>query len=131
LVALREQLAKLERGGKNIPANLDNEHGLKNLALLREVRYQEVLFELLARQYEIAKMDEAKEGAVIQVLDKAVEADRRTYPRRPAIVVLTMLIAVLVAAVVAFLLEALERARRDPHGSRRLAQLSGYLGRRK
>ena len=35
----------------------------------REFKYQETLFELFARQYELARVDESREGALIQVVD--------------------------------------------------------------
>jgi tyrosine-protein kinase Etk/Wzc len=127
LAALREQLVKLERGQSGVKPQPQTEEGLRNASLLREVRYQEILFELLARQYEVAKLEEARDATVIQPLDRAIEPDRRTRPKRTVIVLATGIIALAVAVVLAFLLEALERARRDPDGSRRLAQLRRHL----
>jgi tyrosine-protein kinase Etk/Wzc len=132
LVALRAELAKLEGGGEaTAGARGGRDKGIRNVSLLREVRYQEVLFELLARQYELAKVDEAREGAVIQLLDKAIEPDRRSSPKRSLIVLTSMAVAVFVAAILAFLFEWVERARRSPEDSRRLAQLSRYAALRR
>ena len=44
------------------------------LTKYREFKYQETLFELFARQYEIARVDESREGALIQVVDPATRA---------------------------------------------------------
>ena len=56
LTALREQLAKIERGESSTNGKPGRTEGLKNVSLLREVRYNELLFEMLARQYEVAKV---------------------------------------------------------------------------
>jgi len=80
--------------------------GIENLRLLREMRYNELTYELLAKQYEIAKIDEAKDSAVIQVMDRAIEPDRKSKPVRYQIVLLSTLVAGLLAVLGAFLLEA-------------------------
>jgi tyrosine-protein kinase Etk/Wzc len=49
---------------------------------LRDVKYNEAIFEVLARQLEIAKLDEAKEGGVIQIVDPASIPERRSFPKR-------------------------------------------------
>lgn len=48
----------------------------------REFKYQETLFELLARQYELARLDESREGALIQVVDSATPPEKKSKPRR-------------------------------------------------
>ncbi|KPF50053.1 lipopolysaccharide biosynthesis protein [beta proteobacterium AAP51] len=55
----------------------------------REFKYQETLFELFSRQYELARLDEAKEGALIQVVDVAAPPERRSWPRRALVVAVT------------------------------------------
>ena len=54
---------------------------------LRDVKYYETIFEILSRQFEMAKLDEARQGAVIQVVDKAVPPDARSFPNRELIVI--------------------------------------------
>jgi uncharacterized protein involved in exopolysaccharide biosynthesis len=51
----------------------------------REFKYEETLFEQMARQYEIARVDEAREGALIQVVDPAQPPERRSSPKRTLI----------------------------------------------
>jgi tyrosine-protein kinase Etk/Wzc len=103
LAGMREQLALLETrsGGVStsadssdvqVPAGNVPEAGLQYMRKLRDVKYAEVIFELLAKQYEAAKLDEAKTAAVIQVLDPAIEPDHRSSPRRAMIVVLAALL---------------------------------------
>ncbi len=48
----------------------------------REYRYQETLFELFSRQFEIARLDEARDGMSIQVIDPATPPERYSRPRR-------------------------------------------------
>lgn len=52
---------------------------------LRELKYREAVYEAMTRQYEIARVDEAKDSAIIQVLDKAVAPEIRTSPKRALI----------------------------------------------
>jgi uncharacterized protein involved in exopolysaccharide biosynthesis len=88
LEGLRAQLAKL--GGSEesadaslmIPKGKVPEAGLEYFRRLRDVKYNETIFDILARQFELAKLDEAKEGALIQVVDPAVPPDRRSFPKR-------------------------------------------------
>jgi uncharacterized protein involved in exopolysaccharide biosynthesis len=92
LDGLRTQLAKLG-GSENIDAGLMvpkgqvPEAGLEYVRKLRDVKYYETIFDILARQFEIAKLDEAKQGALVQVVDAAVPADRRSFPKRGMIVI--------------------------------------------
>src|SRR5258706_239199 len=85
LEALRRELSRVEgsapiaAGGR--PGEAGNA-GLDNLGRLRGVKYYEFLYELLAKQYELAKIDEAKDATVIQVMDRAIEPDRRSKPVR-------------------------------------------------
>jgi tyrosine-protein kinase Etk/Wzc len=130
LAALREQVAKLERGGDDgFPAARKDSkgQGIKNVALMREMQYQESLFQGLARQYEVAKIEEARDNNVIQVLDQAVEPDRRTRPRRTFMVLVSAAVGLMVAILAVFLLEGIERARHSPADSRRLNLLKRHL----
>ena len=47
---------------------------------LRDLKYNETVFELIAKQFELAKLDEARQGAIIQVADVAVPPDKKSYP---------------------------------------------------
>jgi len=64
-------------GLKDIP-----KAGLDYVQAERELQYQQSLFDVLLRQYEAAKLDESKEAAVIQVVEPAIEPDRRSSPHR-------------------------------------------------
>jgi hypothetical protein len=84
-------------------------------------------FELLAKQYEIARIDEARDASLIQVLDKAVEPERKSKPKRALITILTALVAGFLAVIWAFIREAGQRARQNPEQAFRLEALRGYL----
>jgi uncharacterized protein involved in exopolysaccharide biosynthesis len=81
----------------------------------------------LAKQYEIAKIDEAKEATLIQVLDKAIEPERKSRPKRLLIVLLTGLVTGIVATIIAFAREATEKVRADPARAVRLGLIRRYL----
>jgi uncharacterized protein involved in exopolysaccharide biosynthesis len=74
LAALREQLARAEQPAAQGSADY--------IGRFREFKYQETLFELFARQYEAARLDESREGALIQVVDVALPPERKSWPRR-------------------------------------------------
>lgn len=130
LEALRRELARVEgtspvtvisKGDKSSGSGLDN------LSRLRDVKYYEFLYELLAKQYELAKIDEAKDTTIIQVLDKAIEPDRKSEPRIGLIALTSALLALLVSVIWAFSREATFRARADPAKAPRLERLRSYL----
>lgn len=128
LESLRRELAKIEGVGDAKSATNDpSGQGSESLHLLRDVKYNEVIFELLARQYELAKIDEAKDSAVVQILDKAIEPDRKSKPNRLLNVLLSALAAEFLAVLWAFVREAAEKAKSDPQHSERLNRLKAYL----
>jgi uncharacterized protein involved in exopolysaccharide biosynthesis len=124
---LKRELARVEgTSGARAPVQDDvNAKGIDNLRLLREMRYNEVTYELLAKQYEIAKIDEAKDSAVIQVMDRAIEPDRKSKPVRWQIVSLSTLAAAVLAVLGAFLLEA--SSKNDPRNAERWQALQRHI----
>jgi uncharacterized protein involved in exopolysaccharide biosynthesis len=99
LAALKKQLALLAGADQNsnsdimLPKGKIPEAGMEYIRRLRDVKYYETITELIARQFEVAKQDEARQGAIIQVTDLAVPPDKKSSPHRAIIVLLTMLIA--------------------------------------
>lgn len=93
LDSMRAQLAKLAgsedsaSGGLIVPKGQVPAAGLEYVRKLRDVKYNETIFEILARQFEVAKLDEAKQGALIQVVDPAITPDKRSFPKRGLIVI--------------------------------------------
>lgn len=116
LSALRGQLAKAEV--------VDQSAGKDAyVAAYREYKYQETLFELFARQFELAKLDESREGALIQVVDVATPSEQKIKPKRGMLVMLSVIGAVL--GVLAFLLarESWGKALTDQVQQERLVRL--------
>ncbi|WP_244893848.1 GumC family protein [Chromobacterium violaceum] len=110
LGGLREQLAKLEIGKENggdlmVPTGKVAQSGLEYLRRLREVKYQETIFELLAKQYELAKIDESKDSSLIQVLDTASPPELKSKPQR-SMIMLSGLIAGFILGTLGALLHA-------------------------
>jgi len=129
LAGMQEQLAKLEKPGAKaggdilVPASRLPESGLEYVRRLREVKYHETLFELLAKQLELAKLDEAHEGSLVQVIDRAIPPDRRSSPQRTLIVALSAVLAAFVAIAWAVLQEVFERMGADSERGNRLRQM--------
>jgi tyrosine-protein kinase Etk/Wzc len=104
LAALQAQLARLggsqEDGGSDLMLSKGraSQAGLEYLRRLREVKYRETVFALLAKEFEIAKLDEAREGAIVQVVDPAVPPDKRSFPPRTLLILGTTLVAGFLAA---------------------------------
>lgn len=128
LSSLRNELAKLE-GGRAGPARsrASDRAGLENIQLMRDLKYYEMLYEILAKQYEAARLDEAKEPSLIQVLDPAVEPERKVKPKRAMIVVMWALFALFAAFGWAFLLDVRERLILAPNKAARWAELRSLL----
>ncbi|MCX8521051.1 MAG: Wzz/FepE/Etk N-terminal domain-containing protein, partial [Rhodoferax sp.] len=73
----------------------------------RDFKYQEALFELYAKQYEIARVDESREGAVIQVVDPAIPPERKSKPRKAMIAMVATLASGFVLLLFVFMRQAL------------------------
>lgn len=125
LQGLREQLTKLQNGNPAASDNLNNAKvgGLENIKILRDVKYYQMLYELLAKQYEVARLDEAKESSIVQVLDPAIEPEQRTSPKRAIIVGASTIIATLLAMAVIVLLDKKKRMLQDPQLAEKWRQL--------
>lgn len=130
LNGLRAQLTKIETGmnhGKgdiSVSTSQVPEVGLEYVRRVRDVKYYETIFELLARQYELAKIDEAKDASTIQQLDKAVPAERKSKPKRAIITLIGLLGGTLLGILVAFMREAYIRSRERADNSHRWQELS-------
>jgi uncharacterized protein involved in exopolysaccharide biosynthesis len=94
--------------------------GVEYMRRFRDLKYQETVFELLAKQFEIAKLDEAREGSIIQVVDTAVAPDKRSSPHRILIVVSVTILAFFLAAFCVVLRESMARAFELPENRERL-----------
>lgn len=122
LGALRAQLSKLENANSKSGGEGDY------TARYREFKYQETLFELFAKQYEIAKVDEAREGAVIQVLDVAQTPEKKSKPKKALIAMLATLGSGFALLLYVFIRQGLRNAKRSSETAEKLARIRRSLG---
>lgn len=130
LSGLRAQLARMESqqsggvGDVAIPTGSMPQAGLEYLRRVRDVKYYESIYEMLAKQHEAAKLDEARQGAVVQVVDPAVEPDAKSSPRRGLLIGIAGIVALLGSCLWVVLAESLKRLREvEPEQARRLTLL--------
>lgn len=74
IATLRAELARLE-------SRQESPGDAGYVGNMREYKYQEILFETYARQYELARVDESREGGLIQVVDVATPPDKKAWPK--------------------------------------------------
>ncbi|WP_082491728.1 GumC family protein [Duganella sp. Leaf126] len=129
LRSLKEQLAKLQTGGKAasgnpmIPTGQIPEVGVEYIRRVRDVKYQETMFEMLARQFEVAKVDEAKDSSLIQQLDTAEPAEKKIRPKRLLTILGGLVIGSVLGVVIAYLRDAYVRSRQSEAGQIRWKKL--------
>jgi len=107
---LRRQLTDAQEGTLSdtfIPTNRIPDLSLQYARLLRDAKVQETLFELLTQQYELARIQEAKDSPTIQVLDLATVPEKKSGPKRGLIVVLAAFSALVLTSIWAFIAEYL------------------------
>jgi len=119
LASLREQATRLEQRGhsgsyselglRDVPSA-----GLDYLRAEHEVKYRQALFDLLIRQYDAARLDESKDAAIIQVVEPAIEPDRKSSPKRALITLTLMLAGIFAGCIVAILQWWMQLVRQDP-----------------
>ncbi len=123
LASLKSQLAKAE---KEEPASKDTSD---YVARYREFKYQETMFELFAKQFDLAKLDESRQGAVIQVLDIAEPPERKSKPKKAMIAIITTLASGFALLLFVFVRSALKNASQDEETKLRMAKLKGSWNR--
>src|SRR5208337_3174930 len=130
LAGLRGQLAKLEHsnaaagnGNITIAARQMPEAELEYLRRAREVKYQEALYDFLGKQLEAARIDEGQNAVLVQVVDRAVEPERKSGPKRMLLVLISTITAFVLACLGVLAAEVLRRKQQDPREGDRLGLL--------
>ena len=136
LAELRAQLSHLTGSSGNesdlfVPKGKVPEAVLDYVRKLREVKYRETIFQALATQYQLARLEEAKQGAIFQVIDVAVPPDKRSFPHRTILVVVFTFLAFIVSCFIVWIRASLQTLRNDPEDGPKLATLSDALRRRR
>lgn len=124
LGALRAQLGRVEQAGSAASSNSQDYVGK-----YREFKYQETLFDLFARQYELARVDESREGALIQVVDTATPPERKSKPARGLITVAAVLLGLMLLVGLVLVRHFWRQKAADPDMAGRLAELRATLSR--
>ena len=101
--------------------------GLDYLRAQHQLLYRQTLYDLLIKQYDAARLDEAKEAAIIQVLEPATEPDRKSAPRRVWIAFCAMLLGFFASAFYILAAMAFARARRSPEIDLQFSALKAAL----
>ena len=119
LMAMRSQMDRAERADPSASGGGDGDY----IAKYRDFKYHETLFELFAKQYEMARVDESREGALIQVVDVAVPPERKSSPKKAQIAVITTLAAGFALLLFVFIQQALRGAAQSPQSAEKLVRL--------
>lgn len=133
LAALQSQLDRVAGSQADTGSDINlskgrvTQAGMEYLRRFRELKYQETVFELLAKEFEVAKLDEAREGSIVQVVDAAVPPDRKSSPHRLLIVITATFVAFLAAAFWVFLRNSFAKAFELPQNRQRLRVIQGLL----
>lgn len=126
LSSLQQQLSALAGNGKGaegdllIPRGKLTDAEFDYLRKYRNVAYYQSIVNVLAQQYELAKLDEAKEGALIQVVDPAIPPDHKSSPKRGLILVASLLVGIFFGILFALLAEGWEALKNDPENSAKI-----------
>ena len=121
LAAMRAQMTRAER--EEPAATGANGGDSDYIARFRDFKYHETLFELFAKQYEMARIDESREGAVIQVLDAAQPPERKSKPKKAQMAMMTTLVVGFALLLFIFIRQAVRSAARDEDSAAKLASL--------
>ncbi len=123
IAGLRAQLEDFERGHPQsasmagdvlTPTSQVPAASLEYIRRMRDVRYHQTLFELMARQYEMARVDEAKQGQMIQVVDPALVPDKRSWPPRLLLVLLAFILGTMISSFWAIFQSVYRSRMQDP-----------------
>ena len=117
LSALRAQLVSAEKAEPQVAGQSNYVERYRNF------KYQETLYELFAKQYELARVDEGREGALVQVVDAAQPPERKTKPKKALIVIMATLAAGFALLLFVFIRQALRNANQDPESAHKLSAL--------
>jgi tyrosine-protein kinase Etk/Wzc len=117
LTALRAELSKLEAGDARqragdpmVPLASVPQASLDYLRALRDVKYHNSLFEVLSKEYEAARIDEAKEAPVIQVVDLAIPPEIKSGPPRTLFALLGAALSTVAGAIFVYFFRSRRRA---------------------
>lgn len=108
---VQQQLAAIGRLRSEIARSAETEASSAGgyVGAYREFKYQEALFDLIARQYELARIDESRDGGQLQIIDAAQVPERKSKPKRSQLMLAAFAAAAL--GVLVYIALALHRER--------------------
>lgn len=128
LATLQEEVGRMEQrnhssgsvelGLQDVPGA-----GMEYLRADHEVRYRQALFDLLIKQYDAARLDEAKDAAIIQVVEPAIEPDRRSSPKRALIILLFAIAGIFAGSLTVLFVWWTKIVKSDPSANEQLTKL--------
>jgi len=127
LTIMESNQRRMQPGDIQVPTGQVPEAGLEYARKLREVTYHTTLLNLLSREYEGARIDEAKSAPLIQVVDRAVPPDKKSGPPRMLITLGFGVIGFCIACLFAFLRQTLVLQRENSGTAAKLDQLRAIL----
>ena len=136
LASLQAEVARLDQKSRSgDPGNLGlgdlAGSGLDYLIAEHELQYRQILFDLLLKQYDAARLDEAKDAAIIQVVEPAIEPDRKSSPKRVLIISVSTIAGLVLACIVAVFQWFRELLKLDPEAEKEIQGLKQALFERK
>lgn len=129
LAALQSELSRVAGSQQdpgtdiNLSKGRVTQSGMEYLRRYRDVKYQETVFELLAKEFEVAKLDEAREGSIVQVVDAAVVPDRKASPHRLLIILGATAFSFFVAVFWSWLRNRLHYSLRLPENQQKVSTI--------
>ena len=123
LFAMRSQMDRAERDEPSATGGSESDY----IASFRNYKYHETLFELFAKQYEIARVDESREGAMVQVIDVAVPPERKSKPQKVKLAAISALATGFALLLFIFIRQALRGAAQTPELAEKLGRLRQAL----
>jgi uncharacterized protein involved in exopolysaccharide biosynthesis len=115
--------ANREQGNLQLPTSKMPELALEYVRKQREVKYHEILFDLIAKQFEAARLDESRESPVLQVVDRAVVPDKKSGPPRTLLMAVSCFLGLLAGAVYVMLTSLVRKLDSEAGSAIKLAAL--------
>jgi uncharacterized protein involved in exopolysaccharide biosynthesis len=131
IAVLRTQISQYEKGNQQSGGQEKSTVKTKDISPVqqdaaqayRDLKIQETLLDGYVRQLEVARIDEAKEGPPVQVLDVARAPEIRAKPERKKLVLSYTVTGLIIGLVLALLKAFLRFAQSTPEGMQRLRDL--------